>query len=57
MPSCADLSRVSSKLATDSKSFKWGAKRLNYMDAFRQWLPCIGIVAFILIVLLWRWYF
>ena len=52
-----DLSRVSSKLAADSKTFKWGAKKLNYLDALRKWAPCVGILAFIIIVLLWRAYF
>jgi hypothetical protein len=48
---------VSSKLASDSKTFKWGAKKLNLMDALRQWLPCLGVLLFILLVLLWRYYF
>jgi len=52
-----DLSRVSSKLAADSKSFKWGAKKLNLMDAMRKWAPCMGILLFIVVVLLWRSYF
>ena len=48
---------MSSKLASDSKTFKWGAKKLNVMDAMRQWLPCLGVLGFVLFVFVWRYYF
>ncbi len=53
----ADLSKVSSKLASDSKTFKWGAKKLNYLDALSKWFPCLAVLAFAGLVFVWRYYF
>ena len=53
-PSPADVSRISSKLVSDSKQFKFGAKRLNAMDRWRQLLPCIGVALLLLALLWWR---
>lgn len=53
----ADLSKVSSKLASDSKTFKWGAKKLNYLDALSKFFPCLAIVAFVGLLYVWRFYF
>jgi hypothetical protein len=48
---------VSSKLASDSKTFKWGAKKLNYLDALSKFFPCLAIVAFVGLLYVWRFYF
>ena len=50
----ADVSRLSSKMVADSKAFKWGAKRLNLMDRWRQALPFAGAIALLLTLLWWR---
>ena len=56
-PPPADLSKVSSKLASDSKTFKWGAKKLNYLDALSKWFPCLAVLAFAGLIFVWRYYF
>ena len=48
------MSRISSKLVSDSKQFKFGAKKLNEMDRWRQALPCIAIALLLLALLWWR---
>ncbi len=52
----ADVSKVSSQLVSDSKKFKWSAKKLNLMDQFKQWLPCAAVVLCLALVLLWKFY-
>jgi len=51
---CADVSRISSKLVSDSKQFKWGAKRLNTMDRWRKLLPYAIILLLVVFLLWWR---
>jgi vesicle transport protein SEC22 len=53
----ADVSKVSSRLVSDSKKFKWSAKKLNLLDQFKQWLPCAAATLCVLLVLLWKFYF
>ena len=51
------MSKVSSQLVSDSKKFKWSAKKLNILDQFKQWLPCVAVLLCIIAVLLWKFYF
>ena len=37
----ADVSKISTRLVTESKRFKWGAKKLNALDAWKRWAPLI----------------
>jgi hypothetical protein len=54
LANCADVSRISSKLVSDSKQFKWGAKRLNVMDRWRKLLPYAIILLLVVFLLWWR---
>ena len=53
----ADVSKISNRLVSESKRFKWGAKRLNVLDAWRRWFPCIIAALIIAAVLLWYFMF
>lgn len=45
---------MSSKLVAESKQFKWGAKKLNLMDAWKRWAP-VGVAGIVVTgVLYWR---
>lgn len=50
------VSRVSSKLLSDSKQFKWGAKKLNLMDRWRKALPFVVVGLVLLFLLWWRFW-
>lgn len=48
----AAVSKVSNRLVAESKRFKWGAKKLNSLDAWKRWLPLI-VTSLIVAALLW----
>lgn len=52
----ADVSKISSRLVEDSKRFKWNAKRLNLLDAWKKYAPASVVVLIILAVLYWRFF-
>lgn len=52
----ADVSRVSTRLADDSKHMKWGAKRLNLLDMWRTYGPFAILALFVLFILVWRFF-
>lgn len=52
--SLADVSKISSRLVEDSKRFKWGAKRLNLLDAWKQYFPAAIVALIVVAVLYWR---
>ena len=47
---------MSSKLVEDSKQFKWGAKKLNRMDAWRRWAPVALVAVIVLGAGYWRFF-
>jgi len=51
---CADVSRLSSRLVEDSKKFRWNAKKLNLMDAWKKYAPFIIVALIVVLVLWWR---
>lgn len=53
---CADVSKISSRLVEDSKKFKWNAKRLNLLDAWKKYGPVSLVVLFVIAVLYWRFF-
>ena len=55
-PSPADVSLISNRLVSESKRFKWGAKRLNLLDAWKRWFPCAVAALIVLGVLGWYIY-
>jgi vesicle transport protein SEC22 len=50
------VAKASSKLTEDSKKFKWGAKKLNLMDAWKNYLVPVLAVIVILLVIYWRFF-
>jgi vesicle transport protein SEC22 len=48
------VSRISSKLVSESKKFRWGAKRLNILDAWKNAAPYAIVAAVVLGGLYWR---
>jgi hypothetical protein len=50
------VSRTTGKLAEDSKKFRWSAKRLNLLDAWRKYAPLVLAVVIVLAVLWWRFF-
>lgn len=47
---------MSSKLVEESKQFKWGAKRLNRLDAWRAYAPYIVVGLVVTGVGYWRFF-
>jgi hypothetical protein len=52
----AGVSRVSSRLVEESKQFKWGAKRLNRLDAWRAYAPYLVVGLIVTGVGYWRFF-
>ena len=52
----AGVSKVSSKLVAESKQFKWGAKKLNRMDAWKAYAPYIFVALIVTGVGYWRFF-
>lgn len=50
------VSKVSSRLVSESKRFKWGAKKLNLWDKYKQLAPVAGAGLVVLLVLWWRFF-
>ena len=48
------VSRISSKLVGESKRFRWGAKKLNLMDAYKRFAPYAAAGVVVLGFVLWR---
>ncbi|CBK21966.2 uncharacterized protein [Blastocystis hominis] len=48
------VTATSEQLMDDSKKYKWGAKKLNYMTMLRKYAPLAFIVGFVLIVVYFR---
>lgn len=51
-----NVSRISSKLVSDSKRFKWGAKKLNLMDAWKTYAPFVLAALILILVIWWRFF-
>jgi len=49
-----EVSKISSKLVEDSKKFKWGAKKLNLLDAWKKYAPFVIVLLVVIVVLWWR---
>lgn len=49
-----DVSKISTRLVSESKRFKWGAKKLNALDAWKRWAPLI--IAAIIVAAVMFWY-
>lgn len=45
------VSQISSELMSESKKFKWGAKKLSWQAQVAQYAPIVGIVGFVMFVL------
>ena len=45
---------MSGQLVEESKQFKWGAKKLNRMDAWKRWAPWILSGLLVSGLLYWR---
>jgi hypothetical protein len=52
----ADVSKISSRLVSESKKFKWGAKKLNLLDAWKQYAPFVIGFLVLLLVFYWRFF-
>jgi vesicle transport protein SEC22 len=51
-----EVAEMSKNLATDSKKYKWGAKKLSLMAWYKQWAPVFAIALIIVIVFVVRYY-
>jgi len=51
------VSKISSKLVGDSKRFRWGAKKLNLLDAYAKFAPWAVGATVVLALVLWRFVF
>jgi len=45
------VSQISSELMSESKKFKWGAKKLTWQARMAQYMPVVAIGGFVLVVL------
>jgi vesicle transport protein SEC22 len=50
------VSKISSRLVSESKRFKWGAKRLNTLDYYKKMAPYIIAILVVMLVLYWRFW-
>ena len=50
----SDVSKVSSRLVTESKQFKWSAQKLRLLDRWKQLAPWVIAAVVLLAVLWWR---
>jgi len=53
-PPAADVSKVSSRLVSESKQFKWGAQKLSMLERWKAVVPWLVAALVILFVLWWR---
>jgi vesicle transport protein SEC22 len=51
-----DVQEMSKNLASDSKKYKWGAKKLSMLALYRQYAPFIAVGGLCLAVLVIRYY-
>jgi len=52
-----DVQEMSKNLASDSKKYKWGAKKLSLMALYKQYAPFIAIGVLVVLVIFLRYYF
>jgi vesicle transport protein SEC22 len=50
------VSKISSKLVSESKKFKWGAKKLNAWDALQKALPWVVAVVGLAFIIYYRFF-
>mmetsp|Transcript_28508 Transcript_28508/g.33794 ORF Transcript_28508/g.33794 Transcript_28508/m.33794 type:complete len:240 (+) Transcript_28508:110-829(+) len=50
------VSQISSELMSESKKFKWGAKKLTWQARIAQYAPVVAIVGFVVFVLGLKFY-
>jgi vesicle transport protein SEC22 len=52
-----EVSEMSKNLASESKKYKWGAKKLSMMALWKQWAPliAIGVLALLILVVRFFW--
>jgi len=48
------VSKVSSRLVSESKQFKWGAQKLSMLERWKAVVPWLVAALVILFVLWWR---
>ncbi|OAO12505.1 vesicle-trafficking protein SEC22b [Blastocystis sp. ATCC 50177/Nand II] len=48
------VTSASEKMIDDSKKFKWGAKKLNYVTLIKKYMPLVALAFFVIIVLYFR---
>ena len=48
------VSRVSDSLVSESKKFKWGAKKLSFQALMNQYAPLVAIGVLVLFVFYWK---
>jgi vesicle transport protein SEC22 len=51
-----EVSEMSKNLASESKRYKWGAKKLSMMALYKQWAPLVVIAILAVVVLLIRFF-
>lgn len=51
-----NVSKISSRLVSESKRFRWNAKKLNILDAWKKFAPALIVVLVLLAVLYWRFF-
>ena len=51
-----NISSTSAALLSDSKKFKWGAKKLSFQALLNQYGPIAAIAAFVLFILYWKFF-
>lgn len=52
-----NVSKISSRLVSESKRFRWSAKRLNILDAWKKYAPWLLALLLILAVVYWRFFY
>jgi vesicle transport protein SEC22 len=52
-----DVSEISKNLVSDSKKYKWGAKKLATMALWKQWAPMIALAVLGVLLLGARYYY
>ena len=50
------ISTASNNLVSESKKFKWGAKKLSFQALLNQYGPIAAIVAFVLFIIYWKFF-
>ena len=52
-----DVTEMSKNLASDSKKYRWGAKKLSMMALYRQYAPFVAVAGIVVVVIFMRYYF